>query len=85
MGFKKYSTERVIKAVTYELTENDEWSVKGKMMGECWYKNCCVLKDTDTTRCRVDGIISGNAKIESLIGDTETQRIMACVNLIDTE
>lgn len=32
MGFKRYSTERVIKAITYELTENDEWSVKGRQM-----------------------------------------------------
>ena len=33
-GFRKYSTERVIKAITYELTENDEWSIKGKKLGK---------------------------------------------------
>lgn len=34
VGFKRYSTERVIKAITYELAENDKWSVKGRRMGE---------------------------------------------------
>ena len=38
LRFKRYSTERVIKAITYELTENDEWSVKGRRMGNCWYQ-----------------------------------------------
>ena len=29
-GFKRYSTERVIKSLVGELTENEKWSVKGK-------------------------------------------------------
>ena len=45
LRFKRYSTERVIKAITYELTENDEWSVKGRRMGNCWYQDCCVNRN----------------------------------------
>ena len=76
MGFKRYSTERVIKAVTYELTENDEWSVKGELMGECWYQDCCVLEDADQKRCSIDRNMLGKAKIRVLLDDKETQRIV---------
>ena len=41
-GFKRYSTERVMKALVGEFTQNEKWSVKGNLMGECWYKDCCV-------------------------------------------
>ncbi len=40
-GFKRYSTERVMKSLVGEFTQNEKWSVKGSLMGECWYKNCC--------------------------------------------
>lgn len=76
MGFKRYSTERVIKAITYELTENDGWSVKGKRMGECWYQDCCVLEKADENKCNLENVTSGDAKIESLLMDRETQRIV---------
>ena len=36
-GFKRYSTERVMKSLVSELTENEKWSIKGSLMGECWY------------------------------------------------
>ena len=39
-GFKRYSTERVMKSLVGELTQNEKWSVKGPLMGECWYKDC---------------------------------------------
>ncbi|MCI8307396.1 MAG: hypothetical protein HFH14_05030 [Lachnospiraceae bacterium] len=80
MGFKKYSTERVIKAVTYELTENDAWTVKGRCMGECWHQNCCVLEDADKKKCNVDRVMSGDAKIGTLFGDRETQKLLSEVN-----
>ena len=38
-GFKRYSTERVMKSLVGELTQNEKWSVKGPLMGECWYKD----------------------------------------------
>lgn len=82
-GFKRYSTERVIKAVTYELTENDEWSVKGKLMGECWYRDCCVVGNVEKKRCNVGRNMSGNTKIRKLLGDRETQRIILEGELAD--
>ena len=36
-GFKRYSTERVMKSLVGELTENEKWSINGSLMGECWY------------------------------------------------
>ena len=44
-GFKRYSTERVMKSLVGELTQNEKWSVKGPFMGECWYKDCCVSEN----------------------------------------
>ena len=41
-GFKRYSTERVMKSLVGEFTQNEKWSVKGALMGECWYKDCCM-------------------------------------------
>ncbi len=41
-GFKRYSTERVMKSLVGEFTQNEKWSVKGTLMGECWYKDCCA-------------------------------------------
>ena len=38
-GFKRYSTERVMKSLVGEFTQNEKWSVKGTLMGECWYKD----------------------------------------------
>ena len=32
-GFKRYSTERVMKSLVGEFTQNEKWSVKGVHMG----------------------------------------------------
>lgn len=50
-GFKRYSTERVMKSLVGEFTQNEKWSVKGPLMGECWYKDCCVSEHPDSLRC----------------------------------
>lgn len=76
MGFKNYSTERVIKAVTYELTENARWTVKGKCMGACWYHDCCVLQNADKKKCGIHDKQTGDCKIRELLADVETKRIM---------
>ena len=34
VGFKRYSTERVMKSLLGEFTQNEKWSVKGPLMGE---------------------------------------------------
>ena len=33
VGFKRYSTERVMKSLVGEFTQNEKWSVKGVLMG----------------------------------------------------
>lgn len=76
MGFKKFSTERVIKSLVAELTENDMWSVKGKRMGSCWYQDCCILENPAKKRCGASDRTSGEEKIKKLLYDTETQRLV---------
>lgn len=34
-GFKRYSTERVMKSLLGEFTQNEKWSVNGSLMGAC--------------------------------------------------
>ena len=50
-GFKRFSTERVMKSLAGELTENEKWSIKGIYMGECWYKDCCSSEYPDNIKC----------------------------------
>lgn len=76
MRFKRYSTERVIKSVTYELTENNEWSVKGNRMGDCWYRDCCAIENTGGKRCTIDIKMSGMSKMMRLFGDNEMRKIV---------
>lgn len=72
-GFKRYSTERVMKSLVGEFTQNEKWSVKGLLMGECWYKDCCVSEHTDNLRCGKPEVESGDEKMRMLI-QSETVR-----------
>ena len=81
MGFKHFSAERVVKSLTYELTDGDDWSVKGAFMGECWYKNCCVLAVPDKAHCNLE-LLSGEEKFITLLNDKETQRIVKEIQAI---
>lgn len=76
MHFKRFSTERVLKAITNELTENDMWSVKGERMGDCWYRDCCPLRKREKTRCMISNGMSGKEKIMELLTDHVTQKIV---------
>lgn len=76
MHFKKFSTERVLKSITNELTENDMWSVKGELMGDCWYRDCCPAGSKRKTRCMVDGGKTGREKMMELLTDTSTWKIV---------
>ena len=75
-GFKRYSTERVMKSLVGEFTQNEKWSVKGVLMGECWYKDCCVSEHTDNLRCGKPEVMDGNEKMRTLIWSEEVQRLM---------
>lgn len=75
-GFKRYSTERVMKSLVGEFTQNEKWSVKGPLMGECWYKDCCVSEHLDSLRCGKPEIENGNEKMRMLIQSEEVQRVI---------
>ena len=75
-GFKRYSTERVMKSLVGEFTQNEKWSVNGSFMGECWYKDCCVSKHPDNLRCGKPEIEDGNEKMRMLIQSEEVQKII---------
>ena len=75
-GFKRYSTERVMKSLVGEFTQNEKWSVKGQLMGECWYKDCCVSEHPDSLRCGKPEVEGGNEKMRLLIQSEEVQRVI---------
>ena len=78
-GFKRFSTERVMKSLAGELTENEKWSIKGTLMGECWYKNCCVSDHKDHFRCGKPELESGNKKVTALILSEVVQQILKTI------
>ena len=75
-GFKRYSTERVMKSLVGELTENEKWYVQGLLMGECWYKDWCVSEHPDSLRCGKPEVEDGNEKMRMLIQSEEVQRVI---------
>ena len=75
-GFKRYSTERVMKSLVGELTENEKWSVKGSLMGECWYKDCCISEHPDNLRCGEPEIEDGSEKMGMLIQSESVQKVL---------
>ena len=73
-GFKRYSTERVMKTLVGEFIQNEKWSVKGQLMGECRYKDCCVSEHMDSLRCGKPEVEDGSEKMRALIESEEVQR-----------
>ena len=80
-GFKRYSTERVMKSLVGEFTQNEMWSVKGTLMGECWYKDCCVSEHMNNLRCGKPEVECGDEKMRMLIQSEEVQRLMRYITL----
>ena len=78
-GFKRYSTERVMKSLVGEFTQNEKWSVNGSLMGECWYKDCCVSEHPNSIRCGKPEIECGNEKMQILIQSEKFQKVIAKV------
>ena len=76
-GFKRYSTESLVG----EFTQNEKWCVKGTLMGECWYKDCCVSEHPDSLRCGKPEIESGDEKMRMLIRSEKVQRLMRDITL----
>ena len=78
-GFKRYSTERVMKSLVGEFTQNEKWSVKGTLMGECWYKDCCVSEHSDSLRCGKPEDEGGDEKMRMLIRSEKVQDVISKV------
>ena len=62
------------KPVVGEFIQNEKWSVKGQLMGECWYKDCCVSEHMDSLRCGKPEVEDGSEKMRALIESEEVQR-----------
>ena len=80
-GFKRYSTERVMKSLVGEFTQNEKWSVKGLLMGECWYKDCCISEHLDSLRCGKPEVEDGSKKMRMLIQSEKVQKVIGEVIL----
>ena len=78
-GFKRYSTERVMKSLVGEFTQNEKWSIKGSLMGECWYKDCCVSEHPDNLRCGKPEIEDGNEKMRMLIQSEKVRDLIEVI------
>ena len=75
-SFKRYSTERVMKSLVGEFTQNEKWSIKGSLMGECWYKDCCVSEHPGSLRCGNPEVEDGDEKMKKLIYSKAIQKIL---------
>ena len=77
--FKRYSTERVMKSLVGEFTQNENWSVKGQLMDGCWYKDCCVSEHPDSLRCGKPEVEVGGEKMRILIQSEEVKKILSII------
>lgn len=65
-----------MKSLVGEFTQNEKWSVKGTLMGECWYKDCCVSERPDNLRCGKPEVETGSEKMRMLIQSEEVQDVI---------
>ena len=79
-GFKRYSTERIMKSLVGEFTQNEKWSVKGTLMGECWYKDCCVSGHTDSLRCGKPEVDGGDEMMRMLIQSETVRKLLKIIH-----
>lgn len=60
---------------------NDEkWSVKGPLMGECWYKDCCISEHLDSLRCGKPEVEGGSEKMRMLMQSEIVRKVLQVVN-----
>ena len=80
-GFKRYSTERVMKSLVGEFTQNEKWSIRGPLMGECWYRDCCVSEHLGKPRCGRPEVKGGSEKMRMLLQSEEIGKIISKINV----
>ena len=64
-----------MKSLVGEFTQNEKWSVNGTLMGECWYKDCCVSEHMDL-RCGKPEVEGGDEKMRTLIWSEKVQDVI---------
>lgn len=65
-----------MKSLVGELTENEKWSIKGSLMGKCWYKDCCISEHPDNLRCGNPEVEEGSEKMRMLIQSESVQKVL---------
>ena len=65
-----------MKALVGEFIQNEKWSVKGNLMGECRYKDCCVSEHPNNLRSGKLETVGGNEKMRMLIQSKKVQEVM---------
>ena len=65
-----------MKSLVGEFTQNEKWSVKGLLMGECWYKDCCVSEHPDSLRGGKPEVEGGSEKMKLLIKTKAVQKLL---------
>lgn len=78
-GFNRYSTERVMKSLIGEFTQNEKWSVKGALMGECWYKDYRVSDYPDNLWCGKPEVGDESEKMRMLIRSEVIHKIISTI------
>ena len=58
----------------------DSGAIPAEIMGECWYKNCCVSEHLDSLRCGKPEIEDGDEKMRMFILSKEVQRLISIIN-----
>ena len=76
INLSKINDEKTLQSLTGEFTQNEKWSVKGSLLGECWYKDCCVSEHPDSLRCGKPEVKGGDEKMRMLIQSEEVQRVL---------
>ena len=91
-GFKRYSTERVMKSLVGEFTQNEKWQeiiIRAMKSDFSWNYSAdqyagmysCVSEHPDSLRCGRPEVENGDEKIRMLIQSAEVQRVIGKVGL----
>lgn len=82
---KRFSAEKLIKAVVRELTDNDMWRIDAKnktvageehtSVGKCWTEDCCVLDRVlwNKRKCGCNREYTGKEKMHIFVSDLDKQ------------
>ena len=57
--------------------------IKGALMGECWYEDCCVSEHLDSLRCGIPEVEGGNEKMRILIWSEKVHKILSTITVLN--